>query len=182
MTKTIKLYHGTNERIAKTASLKGIEPSTDEKTTLTSVYGAYQAFTATNPDDRWAIVEIELLDKDRLEPYDKKSTWLETLKTFGFCNYKGTISAKYINKVWIYDPRSNWMITRAIIHTKIDPKYHAENQKRLAIINRWLTGDFVLVDDWLHGQRSQFTKEECDAMGEIWHNRSGLDLFYCREN
>ncbi len=51
-----KLYHGTNEKIAKTAPSMGIRSA--EPIALTNVYGVYQAFMAAGPSERWAIVEI----------------------------------------------------------------------------------------------------------------------------
>jgi hypothetical protein len=204
----VTLYHGTVERIAKAAPATGIKPYTvpnrhpddsipsfsDEANgtiTLTNVYAAYQAFMAAQPgkEERWAVVEIlvDRIKEGSLQPSldwlggklkGKNLTWKKSLDTVGLCLHEGSIPTSAIGKVWIYNPQSNWMLTRTVLHTEIGPEHYAADQKKLSVINRWLTGGFVTIDDWLAEQKESFTRDEKDAMGAIWNDRSGLDLFY----
>lgn len=198
------LYHGTTEMLAKMAPVAGLKPysvphnenepafsSEKEGTiTLTNVYGAYQAFMSSDPKrgERWAIMEINLtrLRTDNLSAHElakgagktKGNTWHRSLESVGLCVYKGQIPAKAISKVWIYNPASNWMITRSVLRIALGPAHYSADQKQLAIINRWLTGEFVTLDEWLAEQKAPFTKEQAEQLNDPWNNRSGLDLFY----
>jgi hypothetical protein len=178
----LKLYHGTAERIAKETPKKGLKPytlphfdfSSEEKDiiTLTSVYGGIQAFQASQPskDERWAIIELNV---DRLDEKCLGKNWHKALENKGLCSYSGIIPAAAIAKVWIYTPTSNWTITRAILHASVN-RFDA----KLSILNRWLTGDFVTLDEWLGEQKNQFSREQREVMSSSWHERSGLDLYY----
>lgn len=198
------LYHGTTEMLAKMAPVTGLKPysvshnenepafsSEKEGTiTLTNVYGAYQAFMSSDPKrgERWAIMEIHLnrLRTDNLSAHElsragvkgRGNTWLRSTETVGLCVHKGPIPAKAISKVWIYNPASNWMITRSVLRIALGPAHYAADHKQLAIINRWLTGEFVTLDEWLTEQKASFSKEQAEQLNDPWNNRSGLDLFY----
>lgn len=197
----IKLYHGTVERIAKLAPHEGISPytvphneqepvfSTPEQIYLTTVYAPYQAFTAAQTDERWAIVEVlwDRLQDRHIQPASewlhgtlkgKNRTWLKSIETVGLCVHNGLIPKQAIGKVWIYNPQSNWLITRAILHISISIKGYKEDQRRLSALNRWLTGEFLGPEEWLAEQKGHFTKEQKDEISIAWHDRSGLDLFY----
>jgi Cysteine-rich CPXCG len=181
-----KLYHGTSEAIAKMAPTVGIKAP---EVVLTSVYGIYQSFMAAGPGERWALVEVlwDRLKASSLLPYTeftpaklqgKDRTWRKSLETAGFCLHGGRIPVQAIGKVWIYNPQSNWMITRTVLEIELGPENYAKDQKKLSIVNRWLTGDFIDVDEWLAEQTDTFTKEQIDEMRVLWADRSGLDIFY----
>jgi hypothetical protein len=197
---TLKLYHGTVEALAKLAPVHGIKPYTiprhpDEPLfsskeegfiALTSVYGAYQAFTVADPnkDERWALVEVlpNKLRPQNLGPYGRllvgETAWRKSLDLTGLCIYHGDIPAAAVGKVWIYNPRSNWMITTTVLNTTIGIERFAADRDKLQVVTRWLTGDFVTVEEWLAEQKGQFSREQLDQMSNVWHDRSGLDLFY----
>jgi hypothetical protein len=197
---TLKLYHGTVEAIAKRAPVYGLKPYTiarhpDEPRfcskeegciALTSAYGAYQAFTVADPKkgERWAIVEVrpDKLLQQKLGAYGSLlkggADWRQSLELSGLCGYQGAIPAAAIGKVWIYDPRSNWMITSTVLQTDLGVERFAADRAKLQVVTRWLTGDYVAVEEWLAEQEGQFGREQVAELGEIWHDRSGLDLFY----
>ncbi len=165
----MKLYYGTRETTAKSSPIRGI-PSLKEGITLTSCYAAYQSYKLNqNITDRLAIVELDQLS-------NLESDWNTSIDLTGFCIHKGSIPAASVKKVWVFNPSTNWMISRTIAH--IDPEQHQVIRKKLDIINRWLTGDFVLLDDWLGDQKELFSKEQRNQMSNLWSERSGLDLFY----
>ncbi len=83
-----------------------------------------------------------------------------------------------MSKVWTYNPQSNWMITSSVLEIELGPEHYKEDQKRLSVINRWLTGEFVGVEQWLAEQKETYSREQIDEMGALWSDRSGLDLFY----
>jgi hypothetical protein len=183
-----RLYHGTNEKIAKMAPSRGIH--SNEPIALTGVYGIYQAFMSAGPRERWAIVEIaqdrlqeanlfpalDLLP-DRLKE-EKGRTWKQSLETVGFCLYNGAIPAAAVRKLWIYNPQSNWLITSCVLQIELGPEHYDKDLKRLSIINRWLTGEYVGIEQWLAEQEGSFSREQIEEMGARWSDRSGLDLFY----
>jgi hypothetical protein len=197
---SLKLYHGTVEAIAKRAPVYGLKPYTiarhpDEPLfsskeqgciALTNAYGAYQAFTVADPakDERWALVEVR---PDRLRPQSLGAYgsllqggagWRQSLERTGLCVYHGAIPPAAIGKVWIYNPRSNWMITSTVLQTALGVERFAADRAKLHVVTRWLTGDYVTVEEWLAEQKGQFGREQVAAMNDIWHDRTGLDLFY----
>jgi len=202
--KTTTLYHGTVERVAKLAPSQGIRPysvphHTDEPAfsdeqagtiTLTTVYAAYQAFMAALPDkrERWAIIELRVdrLYDGNLQPctaFLKRKekdvrTWEQSLERSGLCLHTGRVPAAAVSKVWVYDPLSNWLITRSVLHTQLGATAHETRRKELAVIHRWLTGEFVTATDWLAEQTEQYRRAQEDALRELWQDRSGLDRFY----
>jgi hypothetical protein len=197
---TFKLYHGTAEPIAKRAPVHGLNPYTiarhpDEPVfsskeegwiALTSAYGAYQAFTVADPrkDERWALVEVrpDKLRQQELGAYGSLlqtgADWERSLELTGLCVYQGAIPPAAIGKVWIYNPRSNWMITSTVLETHLGVERFAADRAKLQVVTRWLTGEYVTVEEWLAEQAGQFGREQLAEMGEIWHDRTGLDLFY----
>jgi hypothetical protein len=182
-TKIKFLYYGTNERAGKSVPATGIS---SEKIVLTNLYGAYQAFCDSDAqkDERWAIVEISvpLLINSKLSYYKrrgcKKVSWDQSIENTGLCVYNAKISPKSISKIWIYNPLSNWLITRSVLHNKIDPHMHSSRVNQLLLVNRWLTGEFMMSDIWIKEQKIPLTKEQKDSINFIWHERHGLDLFY----
>jgi hypothetical protein len=182
-TKIKFLYYGTNERNGKSLPTTGI---VGDKIVLTNLYGAYQAFCDSNAqkEEKWAIVEISLanLITSKFSYFRrrgcKKVSWEQSLNNTGLCLYNNQISPKSISKIWIYNPSSNWLITRNVLHNKIDPHTHISRVSQLMLINRWLTGEFMMGDVWLKEQKIPLTKEQKDDITAIWHERHGLDLFY----
>jgi hypothetical protein len=172
------LYHGTNEGIAKVAPSSGIDA---KEIVLTTCYSPYQAFRACSKrNERWAIVELVANRLYRLRPHPElkgrsKRTWQKSLDVTGLCIHEGPVPSFAVSKVWIYNPESNWLITRAVIHTNIG---NQTQRKALEVVNRWLTGEFIMIDEWLGEQKEVFTKEQKDNLGNSWGERSGLDLFY----
>jgi hypothetical protein len=197
---TLKLYHGTVEAIAKVTPVYGLKPYTvgrhpDEPLfsskeqgciALTDAYGAYQAFTVADPkkDERWAIVEVrpEKLLRPNLGAYGSllkgSADWRQSLESTGLCVYHGAVPAAAIGTVWIYDPRSNWMITSTVLQTDLGVERFAADRAKLQVVTRWLTGDYVTVEEWLAEQEGRFGREQVAELGEIWNDRTGLDLFY----
>jgi hypothetical protein len=182
----IKLYVGTAEKIAKASPTMGLKTS---EVTLTNIYGAYQAFMAAEPEERWAIVEIhwDRLHDENLLPYtpllkgkakSKATTWKQSVDVVGFCSHDGPIPPLAIGKVWIFNPRSNWLITQTVLHVQVGADHYERDKKKLSVVNRWLTGEFVSVEEWLAEQKDQYTREQQDQMRQLWDDRSGLDLFY----
>jgi hypothetical protein len=182
----IRLFVGTSEKIAKAAPTLGIKTP---EVTLTNVYGAYQAFMAAEPEERWAIVEIqwERLHDENMLPASamlkgkaraKATTWRQSLDTIGFCVHDGPIPPAAMGKVWIFNPRSNWLITQTVLHVQVGVDHYDKDKKKLAVINRWLTGEFITVEDWLAEQKEEYTREQQDQMRAMWDDRSGLDLFF----
>jgi hypothetical protein len=173
------LYYGTTESVAKSAPLVGI-PSTN--IVLTTCYASFQAFTACFIGERWAIVEITVrkLNKGSLLPHAdlQGKPWQKSLDMMGVCLHPEAIPAKAIGKIYIFNPQSNWMITRSVLHVSMGVKAHKGQHKCQEVINRWLTGEFVTLDEWLETQKEVFSKEQKDEMTELWNDRSGLDLFY----
>lgn len=182
-TKIKFLYYGTNERAGKSVPATGI---VGEKIVLTNLYGAYQAFCDSNAqkEERWAIIEISLplLVNSKLSHYKrrgcKKVSWEQSIENTGLCIYNNHISPKSISKIWIYNPSSNWLITRSVLHNKIDPSTHTHKVSQLSLVNRWLTGEFMMSDIWIKEQKMPLTKDQKDGINLIWHERHGLDLFY----
>jgi hypothetical protein len=198
-----KLYHGTTELIAKSAPVKGIEPydvvgrKTGEPVfasksqgfvALTTLYGAYQAFTACNSDDRWAIVEVNTagMSAGRFTPYgdpmnhmpSRYRTWRKSLEQTGLCAYRGPIPPRAISRIWIYLPRSNWLVTRTVLHMSLGAEQFAATQKSLEVIHHWLTGEPVTLEEWLGNSKEQFAREQLESMTTEWLDRTGLDIFY----
>ena len=85
------LYHGTSERVARLAMAQGLSPRVDSGVTstweenpssgdhvyLTTAYAGYFAMNAADPEERWAIIEIDtdlLPDRESLMPDED---WLE---------------------------------------------------------------------------------------------------------
>jgi hypothetical protein len=81
----VRLFHGTSEANARKILEEGIKPrglldtngnwehtvdSNPETVYLTTTYGLYFGLTATEPGERWAVLEIDLdaLDESRLVP------------------------------------------------------------------------------------------------------------------
>jgi hypothetical protein len=197
---TLKLYHGTVEAIAKRSPVHGLKPYTiarhpDEPRfsseeegyiVLTSAYAAYQAFTVADPekDERWALVEVrpDKLRRQNLGAYGRLrkggAGWRQSLERTGLCVHQGAIPAAAIGKVWTYNPRSNWMITSTVLQMDLGVKRFTADRAKLQVVTRWLTGEFVTVEEWLAEQKGQFGQEQLEEMGEVWHDRTGLDLFY----
>jgi hypothetical protein len=182
MPKAKFLYYGTTEKVGKSAPTAGID---QEKVNLTTFFAAYQAFSAAKMNEKWAIIEVSLakLTKSHFSPYKFKKrgnekSWEKTTENNGLCVYSGGLPNKSINRVLIYDPRSNWLITRIIIHNKMDPNTYLEKIGQLSIIHRWLTGEFMMLDVWIKEQKIQFTKDQKEQFNNVWHERTGLDLFY----
>lgn len=150
------LYYGTSESLAKITPYKGIQSNT----LISGLLAPYQAFDTSNIHEKWGIVEFLI---------SKRPKNLERYITL-----KSPIPPELIYKVWIYDPKSNWFITRAILHLRKE-----KNKKKLSALTRWLTGEFVMLDEWLDTkEKKQFTSEQKSYLNDAWHNRIGLNLFY----
>ena len=204
------LYHGTNEKAARLALKDGLKPrkltgksnwkhsleSRSDTVYLTSAYAPYFALQATDEDEKWGIVEIDvdLLDEKRLRPDEDAveqttrgikdfgpiedpqvrsilakmpltdmrarteyvranldrlhNLWRASLKWLGNCSYKGTVPAKAISRVSIFDPKSN----PYVVLTASDPTITVANFKMLAdryeALTRWFF-DPITADELL---------------------------------
>lgn len=192
-----RLYHGTTEHIAKTSPYKGLVPyrpagacdrpfSDPDSGTLclTNLHSPLQAFAACSPDERWGLVEIRtdrIEKKLKSDPHCKvkgrNKSWKTTLELMGTCVI-GEVPPRAIAKVWIFNPRMNWLVTRTVLHFDLTPEYHKQNLKRITQLHRWLTGEFVTLDEWLGDDKKNFTKEQLDVMKSQLMDRTGLDLYY----
>jgi hypothetical protein len=195
----IKLYHGTMERIAKAAPLLGIKPyevgnsdsgmafSDPKKETLhlTSLYAAFQSFMVASADDKWGIVQVNpellvgtLVPASGLMKGRGRKSWQDSVNTVGMCILRGHIPPKAITKIVIYDPKSNWLVTRAVMHLMLGPTKFKEQQHQLTMLHRWFSGEFFFIEEWLGPDKNKFTKEQRDEMGLLLNERSGLDVFF----
>jgi hypothetical protein len=192
-----RLYHGTTEHLAKMAPYKGILPyahtgacdrpfSDLEAGTLclTTLHAPLQAFAACGPDERWGIVEIrtdrvekKLKPDSHCKVKGRNKSWKTTADLMGTCTI-GEVHARAVAKVWIFNPRMNWLVTRSVLHIDLSPGYHKQNLKRITQLHRWLTGEFVTLDEWLGEDKKNFSKEQLDVMKSQLMDRTGLDLFY----
>ncbi len=119
----------------------------------------------------------------RLEAYRKildkyKAKWKDSLQRIGICVYGGFIPKKSIRKITIYDPISNPTITDAIVNARISLRDYKKQFHRYQALTRWLTGETVLVEDWLGEELLDTPKEEKELLAEQLQNKSGLDIFY----
>ncbi len=194
----MRLYHGTTEKIAKAIPMSGLFPYEIPHTTervysdpkqgtihLTDCFAAYQAFCAANTktEERWGLIEVVADDLElRPDPYcagriRSKDRWKYTLDMTGMCVCH-EIPKAAVRKIWIYDPRSNWFITRIVLHSTVHPEYRRRNLERLKKLNQWLVGDYIGLDDLLGEEKRHFTAPELEKMKNQVANRNGLDLYF----
>lgn len=184
------LYHGTTERVAKVAPMSGVKPyalshqpqervySNPAKGILhlTDVLAPLQALCAADilTEERWGIIEVDPSKLDlRPDPYchSKKKTWQNTLAITGMC-VCSWIPSEAIRKIWVFNPLSNWYITRQVLHTATG-KRTAEVVK----LAQWFGGGYVTAEDLLDDP-SIFTRQEFEKLNSRLSDRTGLDLFY----
>jgi hypothetical protein len=164
----MRLYHGTTEHIAKLAPKKGLSA-----VQLTTVHAPFQAFlSASENSGRWGIVEVKVEEK-KLRPRN----WRNVIESLGVCSV-AEISHTSIGRVWVYSPQSNWLITREVLHVFLTPEYHLSHTKKLLQLHRWLTGEFVTIDEWLGAESQHFSRDQIASMRNQLADRTGLDLYY----
>jgi len=223
--KSLKLYHGTTEAIAKFAPVKGLQlyevppfdngaprsvcASSADGICLTSVYPGFLAFDTASHRERWGLIEIDVasLSQDLFMPYEgflierskaqinteserinrliqlrsnlsqHKRKWKESLEGYGICVYAAPIPANAITKVTIYDPQSNWMITKAILNTNLGGKLRKSCSERNKMLTRWLLGENIPGAEWMAGFE-KLSAAERDRITEGLQNKNGLDIFH----
>lgn len=119
----------------------------------------------------------------RLASYRKtldrhRGKWKESLLKTGICLYDGFIPKKALRKITIYDPTSNPTITSAIAGARIGLVDYKSYYQRNRALTRWLTGESVLVEEWLGEDLAAIPKDEKEQLAERLQNKLGLDIFY----
>jgi hypothetical protein len=105
--------------------------------------------------------------------------WRDSLDEYGFCVYEAAIPVQAISRVMIYDPASNWSMTKAIVNTMLGIKMHASNLHHQQMITRWLMGDNVTAQEWIGSAvYSKMTHAQKDKLSQMLQNKNGLDIFY----
>ena len=107
-----------------------------------------------------------------------RGKWKESLLKTGICLYDGFIPRKALRKITIYDPTSNPTITGAIASAKIGLADYKSFYQRNRALTRWLTGESVLVEEWLGQDLASTPKDEKEQLAERLQNKLGLDIFY----
>lgn len=217
-----KIYHATNEHIAKEACVKGLLPydvplyengtprnvvaSSVESISLTSVYPAVLAFDLVGFKERWGIIEIDisLLEENMFAPHElflqenvkftseedqvnnssrlrqeaskKRKKWKNSLESCGFCLYTKEIPLKAITKVSIYDPCSNWVMTKAMLNFNI--ANHESNFNRHQMASKWLLGSHLVGSQWVGSTFSRMPYSEQSKITSVLQNKNGLDIYY----
>lgn len=203
-----RLYHGTSERFAKLIPINGLAPhptNPEEKAFsdtrlninyLSDVYGGYMAHCSSDVDERWGIIELNaeafkdklvadsLLNEKRTKrQVSSNKNWEQSLSEVGLCIYMGTIPSDAVRRISIYNPLSNWFITREVLYTTFGKEPHAINQHKYKMLTKWLMGEFLTLEDWLGDTpTSAHTEKERHEIQSALYDRSGLDIFYHGDN
>lgn len=108
----------------------------------------------------------------------KKEKWKDSLDECGVVLYAAKIPADAVNKVAIYDPRSNKYITdeiaKAVLHTSAYKDTFARNQ----LLTKWLMAELVELEDWLHKSATVANNDDRTRISLALMNKYGLDIFY----
>jgi hypothetical protein len=149
------------------------------------------AYCSSAVNERWGIIEIDssklvqsrlFADNSLLNNGKKKctKTWGKSLTELGFCLHSGTIPLNAIRRISIYNPFSNWLITKEILYTNLGKEFHETNLNKNRIITKWFMGEFVSLEEWI-GERV-VAKQEREEIQIALDERSGLDIFYHGDN
>jgi hypothetical protein len=107
--------------------------------------------------------------------------WKESLSSMGLSRYQGTIPAQAITKITVFDWRSNWMITKEVLHVGISTKLHKIQMDRHKMLTRWLMCEAVSPKEWIL-DFEKLPAFERDHIQQGLINKSGLDIFYQQTN
>ena len=118
------------------------------------------------------------LERNRNTLERNRGKWKESLLKTGICLYDGFIAKKALRKITIYDPTSNPTITSAIAGARVGLADYKSYYQRNRALTRWLTGESVLVEDWLGEDLDSTPKDEKEQLAERLQNKLGLDIFY----
>jgi len=167
---------------------------------LSDVYPGQMAYAHSNSKERWGIIEIDVsaLDLSLLLPaedalstpvrkpkdprrriFRSKMRWDRSVATCGLCVYNGTIPANAVRRVAIYNPFSNWLVTKSVLHIRLNKGvHHTKNLQHNRTITRWLTAEGVTSEDWLGNKYAVTPPKEKEEVMTALLERSGLDIFY----
>jgi hypothetical protein len=107
-----------------------------------------------------------------------RKKWRESLEDFGFCVYEKLIPLQAIVRVTIYDPLSNWTMTKSMLNVNVGSKFHQSNLHRQEMTSRWINGDYVATEDWIGNTYAGLSHSQKDKVTQILQNKHGLDIFY----
>jgi hypothetical protein len=107
--------------------------------------------------------------------------WKESLTSMGLFRYQGTIPAQAITKITIFDWRSNWMITKEVLHVGVSTKLHKIQVNRHKMVTKWLMCEVVSPKEWVP-DFEKLSALERDHIQQGLINKSGLDIFYQQTN
>jgi hypothetical protein len=107
--------------------------------------------------------------------------WKESLSSMGLSRYQGTIPVQAITKITVFDWRSNWMITKEVLHVGISTKLHKIQMDRHKMLTRWLMCEAVSPKEWIL-DFEKLPAFERDHIQQGLINKSGLDIFYQQTN
>jgi len=172
------LFWGTSEKVAKSLPRNGFRPADVlEKIHLTDCFPLYQAFQSCEPNERWAVVE---LNSNGLHISSlNKQDWRICLEKTGFCCCD-EISPNDVRNIWIIDPRPYRLLIHKILNMSPTPKYKKNNLQELTSLQEWVMGSVVRAREILGKEVTKFTPDEIDVMDNQIFCRDGYDHFFIR--
>jgi hypothetical protein len=116
------------------------------------------------------------LVKLRTEATKKRKQWRNSIENLGLCLYTKQIPLQAITKVTVYDPASNWFMTKAMINCNLSD--HKFNFKRHQMLTRWLIGEHITGSQWMGPAFDKMPFSEQSKITSILQNKNGLDIYY----
>lgn len=121
---------------------------------------------------------LQKLDEIRKNLQSFRRKWRDSLDRYGFCQYEAVIPISAIKKVVVYDPHSNWLMTKALLAMHPGSKLSNSCMERNRLVIRWLFGANITAEEWIGPVFNQLKHSERNPIVQMLQNKNGLDVFY----